>query len=85
MRKETGGQAFPRSGKEEVPVQGMTLRDYFAAKAMASLLSNWDESADFPCGIDASPRSDDDNMSQCGFMVRASYIYADAMLAGRTK
>lgn len=35
MSKETGGQAFPISGSENnMPVQGMTLRDYFAGQAM---------------------------------------------------
>ena len=33
MSKETGGPAFPTNGWQE----GMTLRDYFAAKAMAAL------------------------------------------------
>jgi hypothetical protein len=44
----TGGSAFPRAGNEwadmawvEAPAeQGMTLRDYFAAKAMQAFLSN---------------------------------------------
>ena len=41
MNKETGGPAFPIKG----PVmssdkQGMTLRDYFAAKAMQGLIAN---------------------------------------------
>lgn len=36
MSKETGGPAFPRphSGASQFAQQGMTLRDYFAAKAM---------------------------------------------------
>ena len=34
MNKETGGMAFP-SGLD----RGMTLRDYFAAKAMQSLIA----------------------------------------------
>jgi len=42
MAKETGGAAFPgiykrtdaQFGQYEVDVPGMTLRDYFAAKAM---------------------------------------------------
>ena len=35
----TGGSAFPRPGDFN-PQQGMTLRDYFAAKAMQAILSN---------------------------------------------
>ena len=45
MSKETGGAAFPRSisknpynGETVWDSEGMTLRDYFAAKAMQSLL-----------------------------------------------
>ena len=46
-KKPTGGPAFPRAGNEwsdmewvPVPGQaGMTLRDYFAAKAMQGMLA----------------------------------------------
>lgn len=44
-KRETGGPAFPRTGFDlggaDVwpPVDGMTLRDYFAAKAMQGLLA----------------------------------------------
>jgi hypothetical protein len=37
MSKETGGPAFPIVGQWGVSEQGMTLRDYFAAKAMAAI------------------------------------------------
>ena len=45
---KTGGAAFPRSGNEwadmpwaEAPAKdGMTLRDYFAAKALQGMLAN---------------------------------------------
>ena len=40
----TGGPAFPQSSVEQLAskfnVQGMTLRDYFAAKAMQGFASN---------------------------------------------
>ena len=36
MSKETGGQAFPH--ENHLSHRGMTLRDYFAAKAMQGLL-----------------------------------------------
>ena len=46
MNKETGGPAFPTNyfydqdtEHEVLPMQGMTLRDYFAAKAMNGLLA----------------------------------------------
>jgi hypothetical protein len=37
MSKETGGPAFPHDSNWE-DRQGMTLRDYFAAKAMQAML-----------------------------------------------
>lgn len=41
MTTNTGGPAFPVSESALIRnLQGMTLRDYFAAKAMQGLLSN---------------------------------------------
>jgi hypothetical protein len=53
--KKTGGSAFSRAGHEwsemcwvEAPAeQGMTLRDYFAAKAMQGMYA----SESFPTGV----------------------------------
>lgn len=48
--KDTGGSAFPLiqyiGGKKVLGSEGMTLRDYFAAKAMQSLLAKdtWEQS-----------------------------------------
>lgn len=40
-REETGGAAFPQSGFGQwAPECGMTLRDYFAAKAMEGWTAN---------------------------------------------
>ena len=44
MDKNTGGPAFPLQGgveqlESKLPLSGMTLRDYFAAKAMQALLA----------------------------------------------
>lgn len=43
MKKDTGGSAFPTTEQnyfnENMRDEGMTLRDYFAAKAMAALIS----------------------------------------------
>ena len=53
MSTNTGGPAFPtkrrvqRAGyltDEYEPMGGMTLRDYFAAKAMQALIEKYDES-----------------------------------------
>ena len=40
--RETGGPAFPglKHYTDKFPADGMTLRDYFAAKAMQGLQSN---------------------------------------------
>ena len=37
-KKNDGGQAFPVAGSEHnYPIEGMTLRDYMAAKAMLAI------------------------------------------------
>ena len=42
MTTNTGGPAFPAPAGRLTPItdQGMTLRDYFAAKAMQAVLTN---------------------------------------------
>ena len=42
MSTETGGQAFPNEGFNGwgEPEKGMTLRDYFAAKAMQGMMAD---------------------------------------------
>jgi hypothetical protein len=45
MNKETGGSAFPAETAFGY-TEGMTLRDYFAAKAMNSLISDPDWRSD---------------------------------------
>lgn len=81
MSKNNGCPAFPRpkSPKGEytdsdVPgaQTGMSLRDYFAAKAMQ--------------GFAASPSMIDSNDSRAiTYVTAASYAMADAMLAERAK
>ena len=42
MSKETGGPAFPSTLTDDsLHVEGMTLRDYFAAKAMQSVYADY--------------------------------------------
>jgi hypothetical protein len=43
---QTGGQAFPSTNHGMMISMGMTLRDYFAAKAMQGLLAGALESSD---------------------------------------
>lgn len=69
MTKETGGPAFPiyHGGNFRPQEDGMTLRDYFAAKAMQALLSDGDWRADM------LPKD----------TAHISYVVADAMLKAR--
>lgn len=40
MTNNNGGPAFPVAGSEHnYPIEGMTLRDYFAAKAMQAMIA----------------------------------------------
>ncbi|EAA6139644.1 hypothetical protein DUU50_12020 [Salmonella enterica subsp. enterica serovar Corvallis] len=75
MKNQTGGPAFPELGNvgcnsDWQSESGMTLRDYFAAKAMQAMISN-------PSIID--------NDSECAvnYAASASYKFADAMLKAR--
>lgn len=66
----TGGPAFPtpRYERGDMYSLGMTLRDYFAAKAMQGMIGgNWPTS-----------RTDQD------YIAEFSYALADAMLAARS-
>lgn len=75
--KDTGGPAFPHEYTEGGPdparwyYPGLSLRDYFAAKA----LSVW---------VQAHIDGRVDDLSKAA-IARASYRYADAMLAERAK
>jgi hypothetical protein len=78
--KGTGGQAFPHlvydaAGTPAAYDNGMTLRDYFAAQALATVLTS----------ALANPRAfasgDVLNKSVC----MNAYAIADAMLAERSK
>lgn len=73
----TGGQAFPQSWHDSHGTyweHGMTLRDYFAAKAVTALLATnyYQGEADVK---GASEYADD--------LARESYEIADAMLKAR--
>lgn len=68
--------AFPQSGFQQwEPMPGMSLRDYFAAKAANGLCSNgtWLQEAFSNVGSDACASA----------VAKASYELADAMLAAR--
>ena len=72
---KTGGPAFPvfpdTGGGHAAAFQGMTLRDYFAAKAMQAIIQ--DTGINIGDGKDKSDKHD----------AEAAYRYADAMLKAR--
>ena len=92
--RDDGGPAFPRAGYEDCIYgsmfdgdrvveheNGMTLRDYFAAKAIQGLLAG-DIPADYHL-IDTSP-----DLSQCDSLrpvASIAYAIADAMLRERAR
>lgn len=73
-----GGPAFPiplhegQSYQGHAPCDGMTLRDYFAAKAMGTLMQ---------CCINDSHAG----VTYEDHVANAAYVFADAMLAAREK
>ncbi|HIB0170638.1 TPA: hypothetical protein ACWSZU_002332 [Escherichia coli] len=68
MSKENnGGPAYPTQGYE-----GLTVRDYFAAKAMQGWLASYPESEQHPVA------THHENM-----VAELSYLMADAMLKAR--
>ncbi|WP_313087238.1 hypothetical protein [Stutzerimonas nitrititolerans] len=79
MNDKTGGPVFPSEGgrklvsgneiRKTLPSSGMTLRDYFAAKAISTAAELSD------CHRDSKP----------AVIARHAYAIADAMLAARTK
>lgn len=77
MSTNTGGPAFPQNTKIVLPagqelhqgfMGGMTLRDYFAAKAMQGILGHLNQ------GI---------RPQDCIVMAEDAYTLADAMLKAR--
>ena len=68
MKKNTGGDAFPWTN-DDTTCTGMTLRDYFAAKAMQAFI--YPEGWQGPVGEVAS------------FAAENSYMMADAMMEAR--
>ncbi len=69
MNEDTGGPAFPRDHAYDGH-NGMTLRDYFAAKAMQGLIAS-------PRG----PASGEDATDE--WVAKTAYVVADAMLSQR--
>lgn len=71
MNENDGGQAFPRAGSGNNysgPSDGMTLRDYFAAKALQMIVLN---------DVSNRPENFREHYS------KGAYEWADAMLKAR--
>lgn len=62
--------------------EGMTLRDYFAAKAMQSMISNQEMFRNLCVDIDSS-RDEKDKIED--YISQSSFDFADAMLKERQK
>lgn len=81
MSKDTGGQAFPRQSWEydgqnkvlQYQEEGMSLRDYYAARAMGELINSYNRNNG------GAPFSSDSPQEIAGY----AYLYADAMLKAR--
>jgi hypothetical protein len=76
-----GFDGTPLPAGAELEYRGMTLRDYFAAKAMASLVA----SAFTPDGADAMKRTLPDSAQDIPSVIsKWSYDMADRMLEARS-
>jgi hypothetical protein len=74
-KQDTGGQAFPIIGTHEQVLEvGMTLRDYFAAKAMQGII------AQGPSNFSTNDQSLGSNFA---LIADAAYGIADDMLRAR--
>ena len=81
--KDTGGPAFPCEGvvtNDGILYEGMTLRDYFAAKAMQSILQDYDPAILFDAEELAKPLG---IPSTSSLIAEDAYLMADAMLKAR--
>lgn len=86
QRTDDGGPAFPRAGFEAdvypsahtTPQEGMSLRDYFAAQAIAG-------AADATCDELAVAEDADAAQEHAQQHAKAAYLLADAMLEARKR
>ena len=80
--RDNGGPAFPIPGlHNDADFNGMSLRDYFAGKVLAALMTQTSADRDFPnpkyrCGGDLG-----ETVAQRA--AKISYAMADAMLEAR--
>lgn len=89
MTTNTGGPAFPVQSvyieDQQTNSAGMTLRDYFAAKAMIGLMS-MERSGEY---VDDEGLPNDDEAGtlfvHTDFLAEEAYMIADMMLKARSK
>ncbi|HFD7933847.1 TPA: hypothetical protein ACF58L_004029 [Yersinia enterocolitica] len=73
---KTGGPAFAATGRPDqqfIEQEGMTLLDYFAAKAMQGIIRRWDGH-----GFGGGP-----NSPEYKELAYSAYLIADAMIKAR--
>lgn len=83
-QRDDGGPAFPHVGEQfshdiggreiVTTADGLTMRDYFAAKAMAAIIQTW------PHITDGGPRNEEELLT---LTASDAYRFADAMLKER--
>lgn len=77
--KDESGPASPSESHQYGPALGMTMRDYFAAKSVAGMLSNEEAIQRF------RSMSMSEGFESATLMATAAYQIADAMLWERSK
>lgn len=84
-KKPENPQAFPPNAgwrDDDQNARGMTLRDYFAAKALSGLCANSSKELLLTFIKEATERGE---CRMSGTFAREAYEFADAMLAEREK
>lgn len=76
QKKTDGGPAFPVVSNYDALATGMTLRDYFAAKAMVGILHDWTE-------VVRDAMAESTTTERIKYLAKRSYDIADAMLKAR--
>ena len=88
MTTETGGPAFPCERQTNWTSAGMTLRDYFAIKALPICYQFWTNDYYHPDAADAEDRAKEDRGVFDSFtkevIAECAYDMADVMLRART-
>jgi hypothetical protein len=87
MSNNTGGPAFPDPQENWRGEKGMTLRDYFAAKALPISYQFWMNDYYHPDAVDAEMRAEDDrgdfDKDMKNLIAETAYELADAMMEAR--